>query len=160
MYRIGYGTDIHRHVEGRPLIVGGVTIESDVGADGHSDADVLIHALTDALFGAIAEGDIGNHFPDTEDRWRNAESFVFLKYAYGLVTERGFSIANIDSVLHLENIKLRPYIDAMRENIAAALELTVHEVSVKAKTSEKLDAVGEGRAIRAEAIVLLERSPR
>src|SRR4051794_12035781 len=117
MHRIGFGTDIHRLIEGRPLIIGGVTIASDVGADGHSDADVLIHALTDALFGAIAEGDIGTHFPDTEDRWRNAESFVFLKYAHGLIKERGYTVSNIDSVVHLEKVKLRPHIDQIRENI-------------------------------------------
>jgi 2-C-methyl-D-erythritol 2,4-cyclodiphosphate synthase len=158
MYRIGFGTDIHRLVSGRPLIIGGVTIDSNLGADGHSDADVLIHAITDAIFGAIAAGDIGSHFPSTEDRWRNAESFVFLKYAQGLAKERGFVVSNVDSVIDLEKPKLLSHIDQMRENLAAALEITIHDVSVKAKTGEAVDSVGEQLAIRAQAIVLLQRS--
>jgi 2-C-methyl-D-erythritol 2,4-cyclodiphosphate synthase len=155
MFRIGFGNDIHRLVAGQRLVVGGVNIPSDVGADGHSDADVLLHAVTDALLGALALGDIGSHFPDTDERWLNAESSVFLRYALGLIKSRGFTIANVDSTVSVEKIKLRPYIDEMRENISNALEVEVTQVSVKAKTSEELDAVGEGRAIRAEAVVLL-----
>src|SRR5690349_25033062 len=97
MYRIGFGTDVHRLVVGRPLIIGGVAIESQLGADGHSDADVLTHAITDAILGALALGDIGSHFPNSDDRWRNAESFVFLRYSLGLAKERGYVIDNLDS---------------------------------------------------------------
>ena len=155
MVRIGYGNDIHRLVSGRRLIIGGVDIPSDVGAEGHSDADVLLHAITDALLGALALGDIGTHFPNTDERWLNVESAVFLRYSLGLITSRGYKISNIDSTVSLENVKLRPHIDKMRENIAQALELDLMQVSVKAKTSEAVDAVGEGKAVRAEAVVLL-----
>ena len=155
MVRIGYGNDIHRLVSGRRLIIGGVDIPSDVGAEGHSDADVLLHAITDALLGALALGDIGTHFPNTDERWLNVESAVFLRYSLGLITSRGYKISNIDSTVGLENVKLRPHIDRMRENIAQALELDLRQVSVKAKTSEAVDAVGEGKAVRAEAVVLL-----
>jgi len=155
MVRIGYGNDIHRLVSGRRLIIGGVDIPSDGGAEGHSDADVLLHAITDALLGALALGDIGTHFPNTDERWLNVESAVFLRYSLGLITSRGYKISNIDSTVSLENVTLRPYIDKMRENIAQALELDLMQVSVKAKTSEAVDAVGEGKAVRAEAVVLL-----
>lgn len=155
MHRIGFGTDIHRLAAGRPLIIGGVRIESDLGADGHSDADVLMHAATDAVLGALALGDLGTHFPNDEERWRNAESSQFLKYAVGLIKERGYSVANFDSVVDLESPKLRPHIEAMRRNLADSLEIDLDLVSVKAKTGESVDAVGERRAVRAEAVVLL-----
>lgn len=158
MFRIGFGNDIHRLVLGRRLIIGGVEIPSDVGADGHSDADVLLHAITDALLGALALGDIGAHFPNTDERWLNAESSVFLRYSLGLITSRGYKVANVDSTVSLENVKLRPFIGNMRENIAQVLELDLMQVSVKAKTSEAVDAVGEGKAIRAEAVVLLTQA--
>ena len=158
MHRIGFGTDIHRLVVGRPLIIGGVEIESDLGADGHSDADVLMHAATDALLGALALGDIGTHFPNDEERWRNAESSEFLLYARGLIKQRGYVVANLDSVIDLELPKLRPHIDAMRANLAAALEVDIDKVSVKAKTGEGVDAVGEQRAVRAEVVILLTKS--
>jgi len=158
MHRIGFGNDVHRLVPGQPLIIGGVVIDSELGADGHSDADVLMHAITDALLGSLALGDIGSHFPNTEERWQNVESSVFLKYALGLIKSRGYSIANIDSTIDLEKPKLREHIDTMRGNIAAALEIEVSEVSIKAKTGEKVDAVGEGRAVRAEAVVLLNKT--
>lgn len=158
MFRIGFGNDIHRLVLGRRLIIGGVEIPSDVGADGHSDADVLLHAITDALLGALALGDIGTHFPNTDERWLNAESSVFLRYSLGLITSRGYKVANVDSTVSLENVKLRPFIGNMRENIAQVLELDLMQVSVKAKTSEAVDAVGEGKAIRAEAVVLLTQA--
>lgn len=160
MNRIGFGSDIHRLVEGRPLILGGVTIDSDLGAEGHSDADALTHAITDALLGALALGDIGSHFPNSDDRWRNAESFVFLRFAVGLVKERGYSVVNVDSTIHLERPRLRPYIDQMKEGVAEALEIDTHSISIKAKTGEEIDAVGEGRAVRADAVVLLEKSDR
>lgn len=155
MHRIGFGTDIHRLVAERPLILGGVQIESDLGADGHSDADVLMHAAADAVLGALALGDLGTHFPNDEERWRNAESSQFLSYAVGLVKEKGYKIANIDTVIDLEKPKLRPHINAMRSNLAAAVDIDIDQVSVKAKTGEKVDAVGEGLAVRAQAIVLL-----
>jgi 2-C-methyl-D-erythritol 2,4-cyclodiphosphate synthase len=156
--RIGFGTDIHRLVAGRPLIIGGVTIESDLGADGHSDADVLMHAAADAVLGALALGDLGTHFPTDDEQWRNAESSQFLRHAVGLIKEKGYRIGNFDSVVHLENPKLRPHIDAMRANLASALEIDVVHVSVKAKTGEKVDAVGLGQAVRGQAMVLVVKA--
>lgn len=135
-------------------------IDSDLGAEGHSDADALTHAITDALLGALALGDIGSHFPNSDVRWRNAESFVFLRFAVGLIKERGYRVVNLDSTIHLERPKLRPYIDKMKEGIAEALEVETHSISIKAKTGEEVDAVGEGRAVRADAVVLLEKSDR
>lgn len=158
MFRIGFGTDIHRLIEGRPLILGGVRVESDLGADGHSDADVLMHAAADAVLGSLALGDLGTHFPNDEERWRNAESSQFVNYAVGLIKEKGYSVANIDAVIDLEMPKLRPHIDSMRANLAAALEIDIDQVSVKAKTGEKVDAVGERRAVRAQAVVLIVKN--
>ena len=158
MYRIGFGTDIHRLVEGRRLVLGGISIDSDLGAEGHSDADALTHAITDALLGALALGDIGSHFPNSDERWRNAESFVFLRFAVGLVKQHGYFVVNIDSTIHLEMPKLQPYIQSMKDGIAEALEVETNSVSIKAKTSEDVDAVGEGRAIRADAVVLLMKN--
>jgi 2-C-methyl-D-erythritol 2,4-cyclodiphosphate synthase len=158
MFRIGYGSDIHRLIAGRPLILGGVAIESDLGADGHSDADALTHAITDAILGALALGDIGSHFPNSDERWANAESFVFLRYAVGLAKERGFSIANVDATVEIEQPKLRPHIEEIVTGLGQALETATDRVSVKAKTGEGVDAVGERRAIRATAVVLLQRS--
>jgi len=157
MHRIGIGSDIHRLVEGRPLVVGGVKIDSELGAEGHSDADVLCHALCDAILGALALGDLGKHFPNDEERWRNAESFIFLRYVVGLMKERGFSISNVDSTVHLEKPKLRPYIDDVRKGLAEVLETETNCISVKAKTGEGVEAVGERRAVRADAIVLLAK---
>ncbi len=158
MFRIGFGTDIHRLVEGRPLILGGVRVESDLGADGHSDADVLMHAAADAVLGSLALGDLGTHFPNDEERWRNAESSQFVNYAVGLIKEKGYFVGNIDAVIDLELPKLRPHIDVMRANLAAALDIDIDQVSVKAKTGEKVDAVGERRAVRAQAIVLIVKN--
>lgn len=157
MIRIGYGNDIHRLESARKLVLGGVEIESDLGAVGHSDADCLTHAVTDALLGALALGDIGSHFSDKDDRWRGADSFVFLKAALEMVKEKGFGVVNVDSTISLEAPKLRPHIDKMRANIAAALEIEIESVSVKAKTGERVDAVGRREAIRADAVVLIER---
>ncbi len=156
MFRIGFGSDIHRLETGKPLVLGGVAIESDFGAVGHSDADALTHAVTDALLGALALGDIGSHFSDKDNQWQHADSFIFLRYAVGLIKEKGFVIANLDSTISLEKPKLRPFVDRMRENLANALEIELSQVSVKAKTGEAVDAVGESRAVRAEAIVLLK----
>ena len=157
MQKIGFGTDIHRLEPGLPLYFGGVEIESDRGAVGHSDADALSHAVTDAVLGALALGDIGTHFPNSDDRWRNAESFVFLKYAVGLARERGWAIGNVDSVVTLESPKLSPYIDRIRESLANVLGVEKDCVSVKAKTSEGVGEIGRREAVRAEAIVLLQR---
>ena len=156
MFRIGYGNDIHRLEAGKPLILGGVEIAAEKGAVGHSDADALLHAVTDAILGALALGDIGSHFSDRDERWRGAESFVFLRYTVGLMKEKGFEIANVDTTISLETPRLRPHIDKMRENLALALEIEIDRVSVKAKTGEKVDAVGKSEAIKADAVVLLQ----
>jgi 2-C-methyl-D-erythritol 2,4-cyclodiphosphate synthase len=156
MFRIGFGSDTHRLEKDRPLILGGVRIESDFGAVGHSDADALLHAVTDALFGALAVGDIGSHFSDTDEKWKNADSLVFLAEAVRLMKEKGFSVVNVDSIINLEKPKLRPHINKMRENLARNLEIEIGCVSVKAKTGEKVDAVGESRAVKTEAIILLK----
>jgi 2-C-methyl-D-erythritol 2,4-cyclodiphosphate synthase len=158
MFRVGYGSDIHRLVAGRPLILAGVEIESDVGADGHSDADALTHAITDAILGALALGDIGSHFPNTDERWANAESFVFLRFAIGLMKQHGYSIENVDSTIELEQPKLRPYIQQMIDGLSQALETDHGSISVKAKSGEGVDAVGERRAVRATAVVLLRKN--
>jgi 2-C-methyl-D-erythritol 2,4-cyclodiphosphate synthase len=157
MFKIGIGSDIHPLVEGRPLVIGGVKIDSELGAEGHSDADVLCHALCDAILGALALGDLGKHFPNDEERWRNAESFIFLRYVVGLMKERGYAVSNIDSTVHLEKPKLRPYIDEIKKGLAEVLETESNCISVKAKTGEGVDAVGVRLAIRADAIVLLAK---
>jgi len=156
--RIGFGTDIHRLATGRPLIIGGVRIEADFGADGHSDADVLMHAAADAVLGALALGDLGTHFPNDEDKWRDADSSQFLRYAVGLIEGKGYRVANFDSVVNLERPKLGPHIDRMRANLAAAMNIDIDCVSVKAKTGEGVDAIGKLEAVRAEAIILLRKS--
>lgn len=160
MFRIGFGTDIHRLVAGRRLVIGGVAIESDFGADGHSDGDVLLHAATDAVLGALALADIGTHFPNTDERWRNAESSEFLLYAVGLAKERGYEVVNIDTTIDLERPKLRLQIDDIRAGLANALRVEISKVSVKAKTGEAVDSVGEGRAIKAQAVVLMAKIER
>ncbi len=154
--RIGFGNDIHRLVANRPLILGGVAIESDLGAEGHSDADALFHAVTDALLGALALGDIGSHFSDQDPRWKDADSRIFLAEAVRLIHEEGFRVANVDSTISLEKPKLRTHIEAMRENLARILEIEKNCVSVKAKTGEGVDSIGQRLAIKAEAVVLLE----
>lgn len=157
-FRIGHGSDVHRLVEGRPLIIGGVEVASDLGADGHSDADVLLHAVTDAVLGALALGDIGSHFPNSDPRWKDAASSVFLAHAVSLAREKGFMVANLDTTVHLEAPKLRPHIDAMRANLAGLLATAIENVSVKAKTGEAVDAVGTRKALRADAVILLEKA--
>lgn len=155
--RTGLGWDSHRIAAGRPLILGGVRIESDFGLEGHSDADVLCHALTDALLGACALGDIGMHFPDTEPRWKGAGSLHFLKHACALVRAAGFDIVNVDGTVILERPKLRDYRMAIRESLAAAMPLPLDLVSVKFKTAERVGPVGEGRSAEAQAIVTISR---
>jgi len=160
MFRIGFGSDIHRLIENRPLILGGVEIPAEKGAFGHSDADALLHAVTDAILGALALGDIGSHFSDKDEKWKNADSFVFLSEAVRQMKEKNFLVVNVDSTVSLEKPRLRPFIDKMRENIAKVLEIEVDCVSVKAKTGEKVDAVGEEKAVNAEAVVLLKQPLR
>lgn len=157
MFRIGFGNDIHRLEEGKTLVLGGIAIESEVGAVGHSDADALLHAITDAILGALALGDIGSHFSDKDERWKNADSSVFLSEAVRMMKAENYEISNVDTVINLEKPKLRPHIEKMRERVAQILEVELKQVSIKAKTGEKVDAVGENRAIKTEAVVLLRK---
>lgn len=156
-FRIGQGWDVHQLVEGRPLILGGVSIPYERGLKGHSDADALLHAITDALFGAAALGDIGRHFPDTDLKFKGADSRALLREAARRVTQAGFRLVNVDSTVIAQAPKLAPFIDAMRANIAADLELPLDCVNVKAKTSEKLGHLGRGEGIAADAVCLLEK---
>lgn len=153
--RIGQGFDIHRLEAGRPFILGGVKIPSDKGPVGHSDGDPLFHAITDAIFGALAKGDIGGHFPDTDPANKNKESQIFLEKAVGLVKEAGLKIENIDSTVILQKPKLQEHIPAIRRQLAKILEIDVDRVSVKAKTHEKLDSLGREEGVAVHAIVLL-----
>jgi 2-C-methyl-D-erythritol 2,4-cyclodiphosphate synthase len=154
-YRVGQGWDTHRIEAGRPLILGGVHIPSDFGLSGHSDADVLFHAVTDAVLGALALGDIGMHFPDTAAEWRGADSLQFLQHAVALAAEQAYRVANVDSTIILERPKLKDFRAAIRTGLARAVGLTEAQVSVKFKTAEKVGPVGEGRSCEAQAIVLL-----
>ncbi len=153
--RIGFGYDVHRLVEGRPLILGGVEVPHKTGLDGHSDADVLLHAITDALLGAAALGDIGTHFPDTDPRWKGADSRMLLREVGRMIEDAGYRIANIDATVALQRPKLRPYIDAMRHAIAETLGLDAGQVSVKATTTEQLGFVGQEAGAAASAVCLL-----
>ncbi len=153
--RIGIGYDIHPLVEGRKLILGGVEIPFEKGLLGHSDSDVLTHAICDALLGAAALGDIGTHFPDTDPRFKGASSLGLLRHVVAMLKERGYQISNIDSTIITERPKLKPYIAEMRQTLAAILEIEIEQVSIKAKTNEKLDAVGQGEAMQAQAIALI-----
>jgi 2-C-methyl-D-erythritol 4-phosphate cytidylyltransferase/2-C-methyl-D-erythritol 2,4-cyclodiphosphate synthase len=153
--RAGTGYDLHRLIEGRPLVVGGVTIASDRGPLGHSDGDVVCHAITDALLGALSLGDIGGHFPDTDPRWKDASSVDLLSRAAALVAERGYEVGNVDVTVILETPKLRDHIDAMRQSVGRALGIDASRVSIKGKTNEGVDAIGRGEAIAAHAVVLV-----
>ena len=155
--RTGLGWDVHRIVTGRPLILGGVTVPCEFGLEGHSDADVLAHAITDAILGAAALGDIGTHFPDTDPRWAGARSDAFLKHAVALAAELGFRLVNVDATVILERPKLKDYRDAIRWSLAESLGLALDRVSVKFKTAEKVGPVGEGRSAEAQAVVALSR---
>ena len=154
-YRTGLGWDNHRIAAERPLILGGVTVPSEFGLEGHSDADVLTHAITDAILGAAALGDIGMHFPDSDPRWKGADSLQFLKHALDLAREAGFALVNVDSTVILERPKLKDYRGAIRETLATTLGLSLDRVSVKFKTSEKVGPVGEGKSAEAQAVVTL-----
>lgn len=153
--RIGHGFDVHRLVEGRKCIIGGIEIPNEKGLDGHSDADVLLHAIADAILGALALGDIGKHFPDTDPTYKDADSAVLLSRVWELAKARGVRLGNLDATVMAQRPKLRPYIDAMRERIASILEADVEAVNVKATTTEKLGFVGREEGIAAEAVVLL-----
>ncbi len=158
MIRIGHGYDVHKLVEGRKLILGGVEIENNgIGLLGHSDADVLLHAVSDALLGAAAYGDIGKHFPDTDEKYKNADSLKLLKCVYGLLTENGYHIVNLDATVLAQAPKLAPHIVKMRENIAEALDLDVDFVSVKATTEEGLGFTGTKQGIAAHCVCLIEK---
>jgi len=153
--RIGQGYDVHRLVEGRKLILGGVEISFEKGLLGHSDADVLVHAIMDALLGACALGDIGKHFPDTDNLYKNADSLVLLKKVCELLKNQGYKISNIDSTIIAQAPKLSPFIEKMRENISTACEIELNQISIKATTEENLGFTGEGLGISATAICLL-----
>jgi 2-C-methyl-D-erythritol 2,4-cyclodiphosphate synthase len=155
LIRTGLGWDNHRIAAGRMLILGGVKVDWDMGLEGHSDADVLSHAITDAILGAAALGDIGMHFPDSDSRWKGADSLQFLRHACELARAEGYRISNVDSTVVLERPKLKDYRSSIRESLAATIGIAVDCVSVKFKTSEKVGPVGEGRSAEAQAVVTL-----
>lgn len=157
MYRIGLGYDIHKLTEGRDLIIGGVKITHEKGLLGHSDADVLIHAIIDALLGALALADIGTLFPDTDPKYKNADSTVLLKKVYELIKSKNYVISNLDSNIVAQRPKMMPYIPKMKEVLCQVLNLDEDRISIKAKTNEKMDAVGQELAIEANAAVLLKK---
>jgi 2-C-methyl-D-erythritol 2,4-cyclodiphosphate synthase len=155
--RIGNGYDMHRLVPDRPLVLGGINIPHELGLLGHSDADVLTHAIMDAMLGALSLGDIGHYFPPSDPQWAGADSQVLLEKVYSLIQERNWQIGNIDAVVIAERPKLKPYITAMRDRLANTLSLELEQVSIKATTNEKLDAVGNEEGIAAYAVVLLHQ---
>ena len=157
MFRIGHGYDVHRLTEGRPLIIGGVNIPHEAGLLGHSDADVLVHAIMDSMLGALALGDIGKHFPDTDERYKGADSIELLRQVSKIIDNHGYSVANIDSTILAQAPKMAPHIDQMRKNVADAIGIDVSCVSVKATTEEKLGFTGEKKGIAAHAVCLLTR---
>lgn len=156
-YRSGIGWDVHRISKGRALILGGVFIPCAFGLEGHSDADVISHAITDAILGAAALGDIGTYFPDTDPQWKGAGSLQFLNHACELVKQAGYEVVNVDATVILERPKLKDYRLAIRESLADTLQLSLDAVSIKFKTAEGIGPVGEGRSAEAQAIVLLRR---
>lgn len=157
MYRIGIGYDIHKLTTGRDLIIGGVKITHEKGLLGHSDADVLIHAIIDAMLGALALADIGTLFPDTDPKYKDIDSTVLLKHVFELIKEKGYEVENIDSNIIAQQPKMMPYIPKMKDILCGILELDLTKLSIKAKTKEKLDAVGQELAIEANAVVLLKK---
>lgn len=156
--RIGHGYDVHRLAEGRKLILGGCDIPYEKGLDGHSDADVLVHALMDAMLGALALGDIGQHFPDTDEKYKGADSIELLKHVSRIIAEKGYKLVNADCTICAQRPKLAPYIADMRKNIAAAIGCEIGDISVKATTEEKLGFTGEGLGMSATAVCLLEKA--
>lgn len=157
MYRIGLGYDIHKLDSDRDLILGGVKIPHNKGLVGHSDADALIHAIIDAMFGALALGDIGTHFPDTDDTYKNISSVILLKHANDLIHQEGYVINNLDCNIIAQEPKMKPHIQKIREELAKILMIDINLISIKAKTNEKMDAVGEKKAIETNAVVLLRK---
>lgn len=157
MMRIGHGYDVHAFDASRPLILGGLEIPHDFGLKGHSDADVLLHTITDSILGALALGDIGKFFPDTDEKFKDADSRVLLSEVVSMMHAKGYEIGNIDAVVIAERPKLRGYIDAMRENVATLLETDISNVNIKATTSEKLGFTGREEGIASEAVVLLNK---
>ncbi|WP_453992477.1 2-C-methyl-D-erythritol 2,4-cyclodiphosphate synthase [Bacillus nitroreducens] len=155
MFRIGQGFDVHQLVEGRPLIIGGITIPYEKGLEGHSDADVLLHTVSDACLGAIGEGDIGKHFPDTDPNFKDADSAKLQQHVWGLVKEKGYKLGNIDCTIIAQKPKMAPYIEQIKSRIAELLEAEPSQVNVKATTTEKLGFTGRGEGIAAQATVLL-----
>lgn len=154
--RIGQSIDIHQLVEGRKLILGGVEIPYEKGLKGHSDADVLLHAIIESIIGALGEGDIGKHFPDTDDRYKGISSMILLEETYKLMNEKGYKIGNVDAIIMTEQPKMAPHISVMRHNIAKALHCDVTQINVKATRGEKLGFVGRGEGIVSQAVCLLE----
>lgn len=157
MFRVGLGYDIHKLVEDRPLIIGGVEIPYEKGLLGHSDADVLIHAIIDSMLGALALSDIGTHFPDTDPKYKGISSVELLKNVLGLITEKGYVINNIDSNIILQEPKMKPHIPKMVKVLSEVLNIEENQLSIKAKTNEQMDAVGEKKAIEANAVVMLRK---
>lgn len=157
MLRIGNGYDVHKLVEGRKLILGGVEIPHTKGVLGHSDGDVLIHAIMDAMLGALALGDIGQHFPDTDMKYENIDSAILLTRVKELIAERGYRVINLDSIIVLQKPKVKPYIEAMRKRVAEVLEIDIDQVSVKATTEEKLGFTGDESGVKSYCVVLLEK---
>lgn len=156
-FRVGQGFDVHRLVEGRKCILGGVEIPHEKGLLGHSDADVLLHAISDALLGAIGSGDIGMHFPDTDPRWKGADSLVLLSRVGEIVREAGYEIGNVQGTVICERPKIRPHVEAMRENISKALRVEVDRIGIQGTTTEKLGFPGRGEGIAAQAVALVAR---
>lgn len=157
--RIGFGYDSHRFEEGRPLLLGGLPIPGETGLKGHSDADVLVHAVIDALLGAAALGDIGSHFPDTDPKWKGADSTLLLGKVVDEVAAAGYAVGNVDATVICERPRLRPHVDAIRTRLSELLHVDVSRVSVKGKTNEKMDDVGAGLGIEVHCVALLEERP-
>lgn len=157
MIRIGNGYDVHILTEGRKLVLGGIEVPHTKGVLGHSDGDVLVHAVMDAMLGALALGDIGQHFPDTDMKYENIDSTILLKRVRELVAERGYRVINLDSIIVLQKPKIKPYIEAMRKKIAEVLEIDIEQVSVKATTEEKLGFTGDESGVKSYCVVLLEK---
>lgn len=157
MLRIGNGYDVHKLVEGRKLILGGIEIPHAKGVLGHSDGDVLIHAIMDAMLGALALGDIGQHFPDTDMKYENIDSTILLTKVKELIAERGYKIINLDSIIVLQKPKVKPYIEAMRKRVAEVLEIDIEQVSIKATTEEKLGFTGDESGVKSYCVILLEK---
>ncbi|WP_449622223.1 2-C-methyl-D-erythritol 2,4-cyclodiphosphate synthase [Robertmurraya sp. Marseille-Q9965] len=157
MFRIGQGFDVHQLIEGRPLIIGGIEIPYEKGLLGHSDADVLLHTITDACLGAIGEGDIGRHFPDTDPAFKDADSAKLLEHIWGIIKEKGYELVNADCTIIAQKPKMAPYIEQMKNRIAELLECEPEQINVKATTTEKLGFTGRGEGIASQAVVLLQK---